>query len=40
MVDGGALSNVQIDGTDAVADGVYSGGTQVDAAGFTWVTGE
>jgi hypothetical protein len=40
MVDGGALTNVQIDGADAVADGDYSGGTQVNIEDFVWVTGE
>jgi hypothetical protein len=40
MVDGGALANVQIDGADAVADGDYSGGTQVNIEDFVWVTGE
>ncbi|MDC6350400.1 hypothetical protein PP178_02475 [Zeaxanthinibacter sp. PT1] len=37
MRDGGALANVQIDGQDAVADGDYSGGTQVSAETFAWV---
>lgn len=40
MVDGGPIANVQIDGVDAVADGDYSGGTQVDITTFAWVTGE
>ena len=39
MKDGGALSNVQIDGADGVADGDYSSGTQVDIASFAWATG-
>ncbi len=37
MRDGGALSNVKIDGQDAVADGDYSNGTQVSADTFAWV---
>ncbi|TDQ32601.1 hypothetical protein [Zeaxanthinibacter enoshimensis] len=37
MRDGGPLSNVKIDGQDAVADGDYSNGTQVSAETFAWV---
>jgi len=40
MVDGGPLANVVIDGVAAVADGDYTGGTQVDVATFAWATGE
>lgn len=38
MKDGGALSNVQIDGADATLEGPYTSGTQVDVAIFAWAT--
>lgn len=36
MKDGGALSNVQIDGADADVDATYNTGTQIDISGWTW----
>ncbi len=36
MKDGGALSNVQIDGADATTTNAYNGGTQVDISTWTW----
>lgn len=39
MANGGPLANVQIDGADAVADGDYTAGTQVDISVFAWATG-
>lgn len=40
MRDGGALSNVQIDGADATLDGDYSTGTKVDISSWSWISGE
>ncbi|WP_417363150.1 hypothetical protein [Galbibacter sp.] len=37
MVDGGALSNVQIDGAVADPAGDYTAGTQVDITGWSWI---
>ena len=36
MKDGGALSNVQIDGADASTTADYKTGTKVDVSGWTW----
>ncbi len=36
MKDGGALSNVQIDGADATTTNPYNTGTQVDISAWTW----
>ena len=36
MKDGGALSNVQIDGADADPDAAYNSGTKVDIADWDW----
>ena len=36
MKDGGALSNVQIDGVDASTTADYKTGTKVDVSGWTW----
>jgi len=37
MKDGGALSNVKIDGADANPEADYSTGTKVDIAGWSWI---
>lgn len=38
MKDGGALSNVQIDGADATVDGDYTTGTKVDISTWSWIS--
>jgi len=37
MKDGGALSNVKIDGADANPEADYTTGTKVDIAGWSWI---
>jgi hypothetical protein len=36
MKDGGALSNIQIDGVDASTTADYKTGTKVDISTWTW----
>ena len=40
MKDGGALSNVKIDGVDANPAAIYNTGTQVDISGWNFVSGQ
>ncbi|SDL61237.1 hypothetical protein SAMN04488034_10617 [Salinimicrobium catena] len=37
MRDGGALSNIQIDGADATTDGNYTTGSKVDISAWIWI---
>ena len=37
MKDGGALSNVKIDGADATLNGDYSTGSKVDISTWSWI---
>ncbi len=40
MKDGGALSNVKIDGADAVVDAIYNLGAQVDISNWSFINGQ
>ncbi|MFV8836933.1 hypothetical protein [Salinimicrobium soli] len=37
MKDGGALTNVKIDGASAVVNAAYNLGTKIDLTAWTWI---